>query len=623
MPKETDRLKLPLPLGNENVTRESINRIFEKIDAGVATRESILIPAESDLNSYITEGEYYCPTNATVETLLNSPTGEAFHLTVEPHAGVLQTLTTFQPGNLEVFQRNYYFGWGAWKKVPTRDELEEMLNKADENAEGYATAAVKPIIEGYSPNLVKNSTANLGLTNWNHPEGTSYWVATTSVDTRLAKYFSMYFPLTSGLNAALDSDPITVSAGDYMLQAVFYTWGMNEGNLYIEVINAASNATITSLAANGNMGWHRKTKIVTIATGVTAIKLRLVVSGPVTNTTKAISRIKFSRDSTDVPYSAEGDDLALFEKGQMFKLTNDSGRVKSTLSTINFNDLIAAGQYFVNPGVPNAPVGGGATGGFFVEVIVYSELYVLQRATKQTLSPTTFMRIRLGGVWTDWVAQTPERKWGPLSEISTPIRLYADSVPSTNTVIYSGVTNKVTILKSLIVCGSGAESRFRLDINGTLFCYHLLKPNETIVIPVMDMIIAPGVNISMYCPTGFCSARLTAAQIDAPSTSAAGIEFFTDSLGLSGNTKEIVTSGKKRIIKSIVLCNTSNLPSVVGLRIGGNADNYNMVRDYTMKGYETIHIPVTDSYMDVSDRINGWCNTSNTVYIMVSTKVVT
>lgn len=41
MPKETDRLKLPLPLGNESVTRESINGIFEKIDAGVATHEDL------------------------------------------------------------------------------------------------------------------------------------------------------------------------------------------------------------------------------------------------------------------------------------------------------------------------------------------------------------------------------------------------------------------------------------------------------------------------------------------------------------------------------------------------------------------------------------------------------
>ncbi|MCK6077894.1 tail fiber protein [Paenibacillus silvae] len=41
MPKDTDRLNLPLPLGNENVTRESINTIFEKIDAGVATQDDL------------------------------------------------------------------------------------------------------------------------------------------------------------------------------------------------------------------------------------------------------------------------------------------------------------------------------------------------------------------------------------------------------------------------------------------------------------------------------------------------------------------------------------------------------------------------------------------------------
>ncbi|MDR9744097.1 phage tail protein [Paenibacillus taichungensis] len=41
MPKDTDRLKLPLPLGNENVNRESINGIFEKIDAGVATNADL------------------------------------------------------------------------------------------------------------------------------------------------------------------------------------------------------------------------------------------------------------------------------------------------------------------------------------------------------------------------------------------------------------------------------------------------------------------------------------------------------------------------------------------------------------------------------------------------------
>ncbi|WP_260986553.1 phage tail protein [Paenibacillus xylanexedens] len=41
MPIETNRLKLPLPLGNEGVSRVGINAIFEKIDEGVATREDL------------------------------------------------------------------------------------------------------------------------------------------------------------------------------------------------------------------------------------------------------------------------------------------------------------------------------------------------------------------------------------------------------------------------------------------------------------------------------------------------------------------------------------------------------------------------------------------------------
>lgn len=41
MPIETNRLKLPLPLGNESVSRVGINAIFEKIDEGVATRDEV------------------------------------------------------------------------------------------------------------------------------------------------------------------------------------------------------------------------------------------------------------------------------------------------------------------------------------------------------------------------------------------------------------------------------------------------------------------------------------------------------------------------------------------------------------------------------------------------------
>ncbi|WP_339189258.1 pyocin knob domain-containing protein [Paenibacillus sp. FSL R5-0490] len=317
MPKETDRLKLPLPLGNENVTRESINRIFEKIDAGVATRESILIPAESDLNSYITEGEYYCPANATVETLLNSPTGEAFHLTVEPHAGVLQTLTTFQPGNLEVFQRNYYFGWGPWNKVPTRDELEVILPQADENAQAAVNVAVKPIIESYSPNLVKNSAALFGLDFWENTGSQLTW--TTSKGAKTLKYFVMSSTVQQGSTALLHSESISVNPGAHRFQGVFYTLGMTTDSLRLDVMDPRTDDVIRTLIPERNTDWHRKSSVVTIPAGLFSVKIRLTVSGmggAVTNSAKGITRIKLSEGSADVPYSAEGDDLALYESSK-------------------------------------------------------------------------------------------------------------------------------------------------------------------------------------------------------------------------------------------------------------------------------------------------------------------
>lgn len=131
MPQETDRLKLPLPLGNENVTRESINGIFEKIDAGVAS--------QADLDAL----------------------REAVSQMDIPDASLTQKgkvqLSSKTDGTSEAV---------AATEKAVRDARVAAINAASTDATTKANAAVAPIISLDSSNLVQNSSANLGLYGW-------------------------------------------------------------------------------------------------------------------------------------------------------------------------------------------------------------------------------------------------------------------------------------------------------------------------------------------------------------------------------------------------------------------------------------------------------------------------
>ncbi|MEO2205091.1 phage tail protein [Paenibacillus pabuli] len=282
MPQETDRLKLPLPLGNENVTRESINGIFEKIDAGVAT--------QTDLNTL----------------------REAVSKMDIPDASLTQKgkvqLSSKTDGTSETV---------AATEKAVRDARVAAINAASTDATTKAIAAVAPVISLDSSNLVQNSAANLGLYGWSD-YGSAPWSVTAGTNYRTLKYFQVTGAVAANAYAVLDSNPTNVIAGTYNLQAMFYTLGMTTGVLLIEVKNASDDITINSLVADANSNWHRKSKTVTIPSGVTSVKLRLVVAGGASGapgSVKAISRIKFSAGAMDVPYTAEADDLALFQSG--------------------------------------------------------------------------------------------------------------------------------------------------------------------------------------------------------------------------------------------------------------------------------------------------------------------
>lgn len=78
--------------------------------------KDMLLGANTDLDDIRTPGMYYCPANATVATMTNSPTTQAFSLFVERHAGAKQTLTTYNNNSsTKMWYRNFYSGtWSAW-----------------------------------------------------------------------------------------------------------------------------------------------------------------------------------------------------------------------------------------------------------------------------------------------------------------------------------------------------------------------------------------------------------------------------------------------------------------------------------------------------------------------------
>lgn len=80
-----------------------------------------MINRGSDLNDYLSPGNYYCSSNAIAGTLKNSPIVDAFTMKVEFATGVAypcQTLRDFIIGTLYYRVFNPFKNqWTAWKKI--------------------------------------------------------------------------------------------------------------------------------------------------------------------------------------------------------------------------------------------------------------------------------------------------------------------------------------------------------------------------------------------------------------------------------------------------------------------------------------------------------------------------
>lgn len=142
------------------------------------------IPVNSDLNNYITKGNYGCFLNANVPSIQNKPIGltKAFKLVVEEIVAtdqLIQKITENYSANM--YYRTYSGGnWRNWEKVALMTDLPNLTNYATKEwvgQQGYQT--VQQV-----NSLIKNATADMltqeDLDTFNY--ATENWVLQTALE---------------------------------------------------------------------------------------------------------------------------------------------------------------------------------------------------------------------------------------------------------------------------------------------------------------------------------------------------------------------------------------------------------------------------------------------------------
>ncbi|WJM09520.1 hypothetical protein [Paenibacillus sp. PK1-4R] len=213
----------------------------------------------------------------------------------------------------------------------------------------------------------------------------------------------------------------------------------------------------------------------------------------------------------------------------------------------------------------------------------------------------------------------------------TAVKIYANSIPFTGpagTLIYTGKANTTCILKSIVICNTGStvSPRIYIMINSNRFLVggKQLKPYETLVIPVSDIIIGPSETMHIYQEgtPGVANIRISAIERDGTPTT---LGLSTSRLTLNASGIAIIPSASdssKRLVKSLVICNTDSVVRTINIRFGGTGANLTLISNYKLAPYDTILIPFTDILLTSGEFVEGSAD-SSVVSVHVVTQVVT
>ncbi|SDD02327.1 hypothetical protein SAMN05428987_3836 [Paenibacillus sp. CF095] len=191
----------------------------------------------------------------------------------------------------------------------------------------------------------------------------------------------------------------------------------------------------------------------------------------------------------------------------------------------------------------------------------------------------------------------------------TPVVAFAGGLTTSLTTVYTGKVGKVFTIKSIIVSNNNSgPMKFTIYSGNYPITWAATIPGSgSLVIPVVDQVVLPGETIQVRCDSGLVNnvtMRISGIETDGL-LSGLGLRV---SRQFTNNTYKVFSSpGKKRILKSMVICNLSGETPEVRIMVGDYSSGYTFNNDlatfYKILPYQTIIVPFMDAVIDSNETL--------------------
>ncbi|MEO2260700.1 hypothetical protein ABGV43_27755 [Paenibacillus amylolyticus] len=191
-------------------------------------------------------------------------------------------------------------------------------------------------------------------------------------------------------------------------------------------------------------------------------------------------------------------------------------------------------------------------------------------------------------------------------------KLFAGVLTTVDTTVYTVPDGKTAIVKSITLCNtSSADYTIALLMGGRkglgnnwVTSSKVIKAYDTLVIPCMDYALADGGKIRLWSSGGSITTRISGEETNGLIEST-GYESFQVTMQVT-STVLVPAVNYKRIIKSVMIGNSSAVTSTFSTSIGGDY----LIRQKQIKNGDVILIPFMDQVVEASEEISGFKNLS-------------